>query len=664
MEHLLQTLWPARLTFQIVATENTIVWQVLDIGNLHTPNQITQAIRARNSKAVVTAAPYQPPDVTAPFERHTLFYRQIGDIIAPIKITDDDDVKKVDPLVTLVNHMSDIPAGTQVTYTMHVVGHLSEKEHKNARERVKTLNFHWIEAIDNPINVLIKVGMRAATDQMKTDKYGDAQTMVTERLRDALLNTYLAVQVDSVITPNNVDRGGLYGLYSSLNEFASRTGTNGIFPYPEDNFDKTRIYIDTELVEQRTNTVHLVHMFTQNLEHLEQASTLPVNPNQHITCGSCGSQNTLGKQNCTNKGCKYHLPSPWQVISGAMVLTPKELAVLWHLPHDEFTASEIQWVTGGKAPDMLTQRTSGVVIGDNEYIERKTPVYFTDDDRRTGMYILGKPGMGKSMYMHNLIHQDIANGYGVAVIDPHGELVNNILGTSIPPNRENDLIIIDLDDDTYAVPLNPLIIPSEPGQIAVGRLLAAMNTVYDFSIAPRAADALRAALVTLAVEPNPTIRDIIRLYYDSQFRDEIKRRAQGTIKDRLTVEFWQSYEGKSDYAKDELVYPVVHRLRGLYGNDFLYPMLCHPHSVDIAQAIAQRKIVLVSLHTDKDKVPEDQRRLIGALLISTFEAAARKSAKDGDPNYYLFIDEVQNFVTTSISIALTEARKFNLSVHI
>src|SRR5205823_441516 len=136
---------------------------------------------------------------------------------------------------------------------------------------------------------------------------------------------------------------------------------------------------------------------------------------------------------------KWHLPSPWQMRTGTMALTSGEVAALWHLPHKEFTAPEIQWLKGGKAPATLTQRTSGVIVGDNEHIGRKTPVYFSDDDRRTGMHILGKPGMGKSTYMHNLIHQDIERGYGVAVIDPHGKLVDDILGISIPERRKDDL---------------------------------------------------------------------------------------------------------------------------------------------------------------------------------------------------------------------------------
>jgi hypothetical protein len=111
------------------------------------------------------------------------------------------------------------------------------------------------------------------------------------------------------------------------------------------------------------------------------------------------------------------------------------------------------------------------------------------------------------------------------------------------------------------------------------------------------------------------------------------------------------------------VYPIVHRLRALYGNDFLYPMLCNPDTVDIAAMIAQKKIVLVSLHTDRDKVPDDERRLIGAILVSTFQMAGMKSFREGAQNFYLYIDEVQNFVTTSIGTALTEARKYGLSLH-
>jgi hypothetical protein len=194
-----------------------------------------------------------------------------------------------------------------------------------------------------------------------------------------------------------------------------------------------------------------------------------------------------------------------------------------------------------------------------------------------------------------------------------------------------------------------------------------MSTVYDLSQAQRALNVLKSALVTLAAEDTPTLRDIVRLFNDPAYRDHITRRAQGAVKDKLawelTREIWFEYEELTQNAQQERVYPVVHRLRGLYGNEFLYPMLCNPDTIDISEMIAQKKIVLVSLHTDRDKVPEDERRLIGAILVSTFQMAAMKSYKEGAQNFYLYIDEVQNFVTTSIDTALTEARKYGLSLH-
>jgi DNA helicase HerA-like ATPase len=129
-----------------------------------------------------------------------------------------------------------------------------------------------------------------------------------------------------------------------------------------------------------------------------------------------------------------------------LVLTPGEVAALWHLPTEGILAPGVVRSTGAKAPlpVELIQQKNGMLLGTNIYQGRQRQVYLADPDRITHMNIVGKTRVGKTTFMHNLIHQDIAAGKGVGVVDPHGDLVQNILESSIPSEREKDVILFDL----------------------------------------------------------------------------------------------------------------------------------------------------------------------------------------------------------------------------
>jgi hypothetical protein len=626
IEHLLQAL-SHKVAFQIAAEHDKIEWHILDIGGHNSPSAIIQAIRAVVPEAEVVHTPYLSPNSQIPLARIALLTLQLNDFVFPLRSV--LEFKNSDPLATIVNHLSNIPEGVRFTHTLYVKELLPTPHREAAQKRITKAVLPNVQLSGGAANMagqvigtVIGEGLnRAIRGNPRQARYeGGIQSLLEQRVTaERLCVVYDIQQIDisKDAMDRGVDIGGLVGAITGVTALVS--DHNGPKPFPEDFAEDHQILeVPTTTTEQATSPLGLIAAF-------EALSS--------------------------------------KKIELAMVLSPGELTALWHLPHRGFTAPEVQWLKGVKAPPEIAKNQSGVRIGDNEYAGQRVPIYLADKDRTTGMYVLGKPGMGKSTYMHSLIHQDIARGFGVAVIDPHGKLVNDILGTSIPKDREDDLVVIDLNYDAVPAPLNPLIIPGEPGHIAVGRVLATLSTVYDLSRAERALNVLKSALVTLGAETTPTLRDIVKLFNDPAYRDHINGRAQETIQDDLTWEIWQEYEELTTNAQQERVYPVVHRLRALYGNNFLYPMLCNPDSLDVAEMIAKKKIVLVSLHTDRDKVPEDERRLIGAILVSTFQMAGMKSFREGAPNFYLYIDEVQNFVTTSIGTALTEARKYGLSLH-
>jgi hypothetical protein len=170
-------------------------------------------------------------------------------------------------------------------------------------------------------------------------------------------------------------------------------------------------------------------------------------------------------------------------------------------------------------------------------------------------------------------------------------------------------------------------------------------------------DTLEAALNTLQLDETPTIRDVPRLFDDLEYRYGLLSRQP----DSLQAEFWRRFDQQPPSQQGQLSYPAIHRVRGFYSNPTLYPVLCHPDGLDFAKFISENKIVLVSLHVNQIKVPAREQRFLGAVLLSQIQIAAMNSPSGRSP-FYVYIDEVQEFVTTSLDEMFTQARKFGLGL--
>ncbi len=173
----------------------------------------------------------------------------------------------------------------------------------------------------------------------------------------------------------------------------------------------------------------------------------------------------------------------------------------------------------------------------------------------------------------------------------------------------------------------------------------------------RVADSITAAFITLRYERSPTVRDVVRLFEDSQYR----YRFINQVDDVITQEFWQRFEHLTPGRQDERADPVIHRMRRFYRNPILHPMMCHPDPLDFQELIRQKKIILVSLGIDERKVPEIERTLVGVVVVSQIQMAVMSSLDNPTP-YHLYIDEVQNFVTAPLDKVFEEARKYRLQL--
>ncbi|MCC7452339.1 MAG: type IV secretion system DNA-binding domain-containing protein [Anaerolineae bacterium] len=355
------------------------------------------------------------------------------------------------------------------------------------------------------------------------------------------------------------------------------------------------------------------------------------------------------------------------------VLTVSELAALWHLPHEDMDDSDFAWIKGTQvvAPVEFRGKRPGVLFGMNRASGREWEIYIPHEERTHHALLIGKTGMGKTSTIHALIEDDIAAGRGVAVVDPLGGLVRRVLQHSIPPERENDVVILDIDYEfdeegkkvRYPPPMNLLAHPQKASDeefsddVAAGQVMSVLTKIYGEGFeTTEMAHSLTNALMTLMAENQPTLLDIERVFNDLQYREKLLERIENFVVARA----WERFESRRNQVGEKM-YPILRRLDMFYINPILLTLTCHPDSLDIAQLMSGNKIILVSLHADERKIPELQRMVLGATIISQIQMAALAGGIT-QPPYLLYVDEVHNFVTTSLDVIARQARQKGLGL--
>lgn len=271
------------------------------------------------------------------------------------------------------------------------------------------------------------------------------------------------------------------------------------------------------------------------------------------------------------------------------------------------------------------------------------------------LYIIGKTRMGKSTLLTNIAQSDIERGYGVCVIDPHGDLVEDLLET-IPAGRIRDTIYFNANDKAHPIPFNVFTAQGED-QVALlaDNLLVTFRRLSE-TWGGRMDDILRATLQTLALTPGATFVDIKRLLQDQAYR----ARVTAHLDHPMLPDFWKyDYPG---YSKDA-PQPIISRInRFLYAPHF-YTMFSTPGGAfNISRLVEERKILLVNLASGA--IGADNATMLGSLFVSQIQQAAMARAaireRAARVPYYLFVDEFQNFTSSGFDVILSEAGKYNL----
>lgn len=347
------------------------------------------------------------------------------------------------------------------------------------------------------------------------------------------------------------------------------------------------------------------------------------------------------------------------------ILTSEELASIYHFPNKSVTTPGIHWLTSKKAPASSLLPTTGLYLGKSIFRGMTHPVYIELDDRRRHMYIIGKTGTGKSEFLKQMVMQDIKNGKGLAVIDPHGDLVEDVLRL-IPPQRAEDVILFDPSDTDRPMGFNMLEAETEQQKhFVVNSIIGLMYKLFDPNktgiIGPRFEHAIRNAMLTVMYEPGSTFIEVVRVLTDPSFVQELLPKVQ----DPIIRRYWTDQIAQtSDFHKSEVLDYIVSKFGRFVTNKMIRNIIGQSQSAfNFRKVMDEGKILLVNL--SKGKIGEENASFLGLVLVPKILVAAmsrQDMAMEQRNDFFLYVDEFQNFATPDFAQILSEARKYRLNL--
>jgi len=282
-------------------------------------------------------------------------------------------------------------------------------------------------------------------------------------------------------------------------------------------------------------------------------------------------------------------------------------------------------------------------------------------DRRQHMYVIGKTGVGKTAFLKNMALQDINNGQGLAIIDPHGEFVEEVLD-NIPPHRVNDVVYFNPADMEYPVSFNIMDVkdPKYKHLIASG-LIGIFTKIWANVWSARMEYILANCILALLDTPGTTLLGIPRMLVDRDYRQKIIN----NLKDPVVKSFWiNEYEEWESRYRNEAIAPVQNKVGQFLNVSFVRNIVGQANNtIDIDEIMNNQKILLVNV--SKGRIGEDNAAILGAMLITKIQLAAMERVRipeDERKDFYLYVDEFQNFATDSFVNILSEARKYRLDL--
>ncbi len=348
------------------------------------------------------------------------------------------------------------------------------------------------------------------------------------------------------------------------------------------------------------------------------------------------------------------------------ILNVEEIISIYHFPTHLIETPYIKSVKSQvTAPPSDLPETGAILLGKVNFRGDEKMVYFADrQDRRRHLYVIGQTGTGKSGFLEGMINQDIANGEGVAVIDPHGDLVEHTLA-NIPKHRIDDVVLFEPFDMSRPMGLNMLEYDTpEQKDFAVQEMISIFYKLFPPEIiGPMFEHYMRNAMLALMADiDNPgTLVEIPKMFTDPAFLQE--RLAK--VSDPVVRQFWtKEWAQTTGNTRSDMLGYVVSKIGRFIENEMMRNIIGQSHSgFDLAKIMDEKKIFLANL--SKGETGEVNSSLLGLILVSKIQMAAMKRAKIKEADrkdFYLYVDEFQNFTTDSITTILSEARKYRLNL--
>lgn len=300
-----------------------------------------------------------------------------------------------------------------------------------------------------------------------------------------------------------------------------------------------------------------------------------------------------------------------------------------------------------------------VILGEREQWGQREPFALSPADARQHLYVIGKTGSGKTTLLRNLILQHLAAGHGVGLIDPHGDLAEELLD-HLPPHRADHLVYFNPGDLEFPVGLNLLAnVPRDERHLVASGIVSAFKGLWRDSWGPRLEYILYHAVAALLECDNVTLLGVNRMLTDDRYRAWVVRQ----IRDPFLRAFWeQEFAGYDPRFLREAIAPIQNKLGQLLQSPVIRNLLGQVKSkVSIPFVMDTGRVFLANL--SKGRLGHDKANLLGSLLVTQFQLAAMARVNQPEVerrDFYLFIDEFQNFSTDAFAAILAEARKYRL----
>lgn len=362
---------------------------------------------------------------------------------------------------------------------------------------------------------------------------------------------------------------------------------------------------------------------------------------------------------------RYFMPS-------YQYLNVDELATLFHLPTLKLAnIPNVSWqqVILSDAPGnlpvaevMSEEEKDGTNFFARTQFRNKSTVFgIKTKDRRRHFYVIGKTGTGKSTLIANMAINDMRQRRGFCIIDPHGDLCETVMDY-VPSYRVNDVIYLDPSEKEYAFSLNPFEVKDEAQkELTISGIVAIFQKIFADSWGPRLEYILRNTLQSVIEMPDATLLMVPEALSNAAFR----KKMIANLKDPILISFWvNEFEKMTDKLRIEAISPIQNKVGQFISSTVIRNIISSPKStIDLQKVMDEGKIVLMNL--SQGKLGEDNAALLGAMFITKFQLAAMNRvylAEDERKDFFLYVDEFQNFATSSFIKILSEARKYRLNL--